>query len=188
MHECKCNCDFGALADDMIRDQIIAKTSSLHIRERLLLETDLTLQKAITIASQIAETAVAEAKAMAPATEATVQVVQRRTNLNPSALPARCGSNSHLDTCSARNANCKQCGKIGHVVTVCRSAASTYNVQEVAVPDLYRFKRCSHSNFFTGPTSNLYCVPSRKRRPVIYHRSACRFWFSSLHTSRAHLQ
>ena len=146
------NCDFGALADDMIRDQIIEKTSSSRIRERRLLETDLTLLKAITMASQI-ETAVAEAKAMASATEATVQVVRGRTNVNPSALRAnmpvnhpkhtaqrktcyRCGSNSHL----ANNAKCaakmKTANNVGNLDTakVCRSAAS--DVQEVAVPDL----------------------------------------------------
>ncbi|KAK0142948.1 Paired box protein Pax-3 [Merluccius polli] len=143
------NCDFGALADDMIRNQIIEKTSSSRIRERRLLETDLTLLKAITMASQI-ETAVAEAKAMASATEATVQVVHGRTNVNPSALRANkhtaqrktcyhCGSNSHLANdpkCAAKNEKRKQCGKFGHFAKVCRSAASTYDVQEVAVPDL----------------------------------------------------
>ena len=149
------NCDFAALAGDMIRDQIVEKTSSSRIRERLLLETDLTLLKAIAMASQI-ETAVAEATAMAPATEAAVQVVRGRTNVSPSALRAkmpvnhpkhtaqrktcyRCGSNSYLANdpkCAAKNENCKQCGKFGHFAKVCRSAASTYNVQEVGVPDL----------------------------------------------------
>lgn len=54
------NCEFGLLADDMLRDKILEKTCSLCIRERLLLETDLSLQKAITIAGEI-ESAVAEA-------------------------------------------------------------------------------------------------------------------------------
>ncbi len=48
------------LADDMIRDQIVEKRYTSRIRERLLLETDLTLQKAIPIAGQI-ESAVAKA-------------------------------------------------------------------------------------------------------------------------------
>lgn len=67
------NCDFGALMGDMIRDQIIEKTCTPHIQERLLLEMDLTLQKAITITGQI-ESAVAEAKAL-ERTEASVKVV-----------------------------------------------------------------------------------------------------------------
>lgn len=63
LRELLVNCDFGTLTDDMIRDQIVEKTCTPRIRERLLLETDLTLQKAITIAGQL-ESAVAEAKAM----------------------------------------------------------------------------------------------------------------------------
>ncbi|KAL1277184.1 hypothetical protein QQF64_023857 [Cirrhinus molitorella] len=73
LRELLVNCDFGALADDMIRDQIVEKTCTPRIRKRLLLETDLTLQKVITIAGQI-ESAVAEAKAMEQ-TETSVKVV-----------------------------------------------------------------------------------------------------------------
>ncbi len=73
LRELLVTCDFGALADDMIRDQIVEKTCTSRIRERLLLETDLTLQKAITITGQI-ESAVAEAKAM-ERTETSVKVV-----------------------------------------------------------------------------------------------------------------
>ena len=34
-------CEFGELADKMIRNQLIEKTDSPHIRERLLLEMEL---------------------------------------------------------------------------------------------------------------------------------------------------
>ncbi|KAI7797371.1 hypothetical protein IRJ41_000339 [Triplophysa rosa] len=73
LRELLVNCDFGMLADDMLRDQIVEKMCTPRIREHLLLETDLTLQKAITIAGQI-ESAVAEAKAMEH-TETSVKVV-----------------------------------------------------------------------------------------------------------------
>ncbi|KAK0142863.1 hypothetical protein N1851_019189 [Merluccius polli] len=156
------NCDFGLLADDMIRDQLIEKTSSSRIRERLLLEADLTLQKAITLASHI-ETAVADAKAIASVSEASVQLVQprgggayqRQTEVNSHATRPqtisdpqrtsqqkacyRCGSTSHLannQKCAAKNSKCNQCGKIGHFAKVCRSTVPTQTVQEVAVPDL----------------------------------------------------
>ncbi|KAF7652085.1 hypothetical protein LDENG_00102040 [Lucifuga dentata] len=61
----------------MIQDQLIEKTNSLRIRERLLLEVPLTLTKAMTMARQI-EPAVAEAKAMCTgAMDSTVHTVQR---------------------------------------------------------------------------------------------------------------
>ncbi len=37
----------------MLRDQLVENVSSHRIRERLLLESELTLEKAITIATQI---------------------------------------------------------------------------------------------------------------------------------------
>lgn len=58
----------------MIRDQLVEKPNSTYIRERLLLEVDLTLKKAVTIGGQI-ETAVAEAKVMSKPADDTVQVI-----------------------------------------------------------------------------------------------------------------
>ena len=47
-------CNFGALTDKMIRDQIIEKITIPRIRECLLMEDDsLTLDKATTLAIQI---------------------------------------------------------------------------------------------------------------------------------------
>lgn len=54
-------CEFGALSKDMIRDQTVAKTSNARIRQSLLLEDTLMLDKALKISAQI-ENAAAEAK------------------------------------------------------------------------------------------------------------------------------
>ena len=78
LRELRVNCDFGALADDMIRDQIIEKTTTPRIRERLLLETNLTLAKAINIASLI-ENALAEAKNMTGGTDTAVQAINTQS-------------------------------------------------------------------------------------------------------------
>ena len=40
-------CDFGAIKDSLIRDQIVVGINDPKLRERLLRETDLTLEKAI---------------------------------------------------------------------------------------------------------------------------------------------
>uniref|UniRef100_A0A8C1RTY5 Uncharacterized protein n=1 Tax=Cyprinus carpio TaxID=7962 RepID=A0A8C1RTY5_CYPCA len=63
LRELAATCEFGAMEDEMIRDQLVEKTNSSRIRERLLLEVPLDLKKAVTVARQI-ETATAEAKAM----------------------------------------------------------------------------------------------------------------------------
>ncbi len=56
-------CKFGALRDELIRDQLIEKTNSARVRERLLMEDDrLTLDKAFTLALQIEEATQCAAK------------------------------------------------------------------------------------------------------------------------------
>ncbi len=57
-------CAFGDMEHEMVRDQIVEKTCMPRIRERLLLEPELTLEKSLTIARQI-EAAVADAKVIA---------------------------------------------------------------------------------------------------------------------------
>lgn len=64
-------CEFGTVADEMIENQLIEKT---NITERLLLESELSLEKAVTIETQI-ETAVAEARIRSLETGGEVQSV-----------------------------------------------------------------------------------------------------------------
>ncbi|XP_070537506.1 uncharacterized protein [Ptychodera flava] len=60
LKELVAQCNFGSLADEMVRDQLIEKTNSTRVRERLLMEPDtLTLEKAVTLAEQI-ESALAD--------------------------------------------------------------------------------------------------------------------------------
>uniref|UniRef100_A0A671K9L0 Paraneoplastic antigen Ma-like C-terminal domain-containing protein n=1 Tax=Sinocyclocheilus anshuiensis TaxID=1608454 RepID=A0A671K9L0_9TELE len=72
LKELAATCEFGTMEEEIIRDELVEKTNSTHIRECLLLEVDLTLKKAVTIAGQI-ENAVAEAKVMSKPADDTVQ-------------------------------------------------------------------------------------------------------------------
>ncbi|CAM5138642.1 unnamed protein product, partial [Eretmochelys imbricata] len=119
----------------------------LCVRERLLLEPQLTLEKAITIATQI-ESATAEAKIMSMDTGGTVQAVtplqksslplqthncKRKTNEKPpnqqiqNTVKAcfRCGSPQYLASYTeypAKVAQYNHCKKIGHFAKLCRSS------------------------------------------------------------------
>ena len=59
----------------MIRDQIVEKTNSSRIRERLLMEEDLTLDRAMAVARRT-EAAIADAKAFAVADTKPVAAIQ----------------------------------------------------------------------------------------------------------------
>ncbi len=65
-------CAFGDKEEEMLLDQIVEKVHSSRIRERLLLEADLTLDKAIQIANQL-ESAMANASEFAKPAELSVQ-------------------------------------------------------------------------------------------------------------------
>ena len=64
LREIAVNCEFSDLSDEMVRDQLVEKKPLIaRIRERMLLEPELALQKALVMAGQI-ESAMAEAKAI----------------------------------------------------------------------------------------------------------------------------
>ncbi|KAL7839056.1 hypothetical protein SRHO_G00257140 [Serrasalmus rhombeus] len=154
LRELAATCEFGAMEEEMIRDQLVEKTSSTRIRERLLLEVPLDLKKAMTIARQI-ETAVAEAKVMMGAADGAVHAVQHSGKLRrghgkgtPLQRPRgvwnnaqgitcyRCGSGQHVATspgCPAKDAMCRSCNKKGHFAKVCRG---TKKVSEVTAPEV----------------------------------------------------
>ncbi|KAI2660383.1 Transposon Ty3-G Gag-Pol polyprotein [Labeo rohita] len=75
-------CDFAATLDEMLRDQLVENVSSHRIRERLLLESELTLDKAITIASQI-EAAGEQAKFLSGNRSVPVQAIHAKPTTPP---------------------------------------------------------------------------------------------------------
>ena len=137
-------CNFGALSDEMIRDQLIEKTNCQRIRERLLMESDdLTLQKAMQIACQV-ESAMQESHLMkenplqfnVKKQENSVQhvdnrkVYKKKTNhiQKMSKIQdkhcSRCGSkqhNSSYSDCPAKGHVCYACGKANHFQKACKS-------------------------------------------------------------------
>ncbi|XP_034056171.1 uncharacterized protein LOC117535746 [Gymnodraco acuticeps] len=145
-------CEFGNAEQDMLRDQIVEKAYSGRIRERLLLEDKLTLDKAIQIANQV-ETAV---RNVAEFSNSEVPVREIRAPTWEQKLPAaskqrkgerkseqarrcyRCDSDKHMANstqCPATNNICKSCGKTGHFAKVCRSEQKR-EVREVVIPEL----------------------------------------------------
>lgn len=52
LRELSIHCNFGDRTDVMIRDQLVEKLSSAHIREHLLLQPQLTLMDAMLLAGQ----------------------------------------------------------------------------------------------------------------------------------------
>ncbi len=146
-------CAFGDMEHEMVRDQIVEKTCMPRIRERLLLEPDLTLEMTLTIARQI-EAAVADAKVIAEGESKQVLLIQKQINsrmqkskqksepredrrIKGQQQGYRCGSTYHLandKSCPAKDCKCRMCGKIGHFSKVCKSSSKSVN--EVSLPEV----------------------------------------------------
>uniref|UniRef100_A0A096M937 CCHC-type domain-containing protein n=1 Tax=Poecilia formosa TaxID=48698 RepID=A0A096M937_POEFO len=156
--ELAATCDFGNMEDQMLRDQLIERVANTRIRDRLLLEPDLTLAKATTLALQT-ESGLRDANVLSDATaasaSASVRAVQKQPKQSrrwdikkkpPDPAPATtqaaanrcscfcCGSFNHLankPSCSAAKMTCNKCGKVGHFSRVCRSTQK--EVHEVVI-------------------------------------------------------
>ncbi|KFD62499.1 hypothetical protein M514_04422 [Trichuris suis] len=133
-------CAFGALDDELVRDQLIESTSYAAIREKLLAVDDLTLEQAISIPRQM-ETAKKEAPCLHGATDSNdINALKVRnqppsparenippkpsTHQSPLEECFRCGSTVYLANaaeCRARNLQCRYCGKVGRLARMCRS-------------------------------------------------------------------
>lgn len=134
----------------MLRDQLIKRVANTRIRGRLLLEPDLTLAKASTLALQI-ESGLRDANVLSNATatvaSAPLRVVQKQPKSScrwdkkkPPDYSVtcqscfRCGPLSHLankPSCPAAKATCNKCSKVRHFSRVCRSAQK--EVREIVI-------------------------------------------------------
>ncbi len=140
-------CNFGALKDSLIRDQIVIGISDKKVKERLLREKDLDLEKAIHIC-QISELAKTQMKTLEQTEGETVdvsvlnkqackkptqgkqggskpknKVPDKSSNDNKKvANPCqRCGHTHDKGKCFAYNKICHRCHKKHHFQSMCRS-------------------------------------------------------------------
>ena len=144
-------CGYGELHDEIIRDRLVVGLCDADLSERLQMDADLTLEKAITAARQ--SEAVKKQQAVVRGAESQATNVdnihihqqqrkhrgegaqqqrrpfpaqQRQKQVSAQKTCSRCWkSPSHgCPQCPAREATCRKCGKKGHYQVVCQSAQS----------------------------------------------------------------
>lgn len=132
LHTMSKTCEFGTLRDSLVRDRIVCGTVDNALRERLLRETGLTLEKCVSMC-RAAETTRAQAKELRRGETAvhTVQKEQKKTKTFTKQRDqkerefkcGKCGGSHKPKSCPAYGKSCNNCGKSNHYAKCCKAAS-----------------------------------------------------------------
>ena len=149
------HCNYGALNNELIRDRIVVGLADIRLSERMQMDKDLTLDKAINMARQSEEIKRQQASLRGDTSANVARSVDRvafkgkqqyqkkpnpkfqkervkHVNSEKSKQCRKCGkSPSHPPSqCPANDVTCRGCGKKGHYQRVCLSSRTVNEVQE----------------------------------------------------------
>ncbi|XP_057679220.1 uncharacterized protein K02A2.6 isoform X2 [Corythoichthys intestinalis] len=160
--KCK-NCEFGVTENDMIREKRVFTVPDVRVKERLLREMDLTLDKAVDIC-RAAEVAKSQLRAMRSAQpEASVEALHKvaassekgRVGMTRQIRPPiksrpqaangdtcrKCGGTHKPRQCPAFGVLCHNCNKKNHYAKVCSSSqkrgATVRGIHDLEVESLF---------------------------------------------------
>ncbi|XP_065888558.1 uncharacterized protein [Dysidea avara] len=115
------HCAFGNYLEEAIRDHIVCGLCNESIQKRLLAEAELTLTKTLDIAKGM-EAADHNVQKLKGAESNSFRVGEVSASTNPC---YRCGSDHHKPKdCRFKEAECRNCKKIGHLAKMCRSGGA----------------------------------------------------------------
>ena len=121
------HCDYhkegwpSAIKTEMIRDKFVFGLNDSNLKERLLRETDISLDKMVILA-QRTESSKQQIKEMTASTMKTVEAISERKPKE--FMCGRCGHTHKPKECPAYGQQCSVCHKLHHFARVCRSKQS----------------------------------------------------------------
>ncbi|XP_042072880.1 uncharacterized protein K02A2.6-like [Haplochromis burtoni] len=155
LHALAEHCNYGPLHDELIRDRIVVGLADTRLSERMQMEKDLDLDKAINMARQSEEIKKqqsalrSETNVMHVNAKTVDRVIQKhdKTKFNmfknktvktqqqyskrQSNKCYKCGGSPHpKPECPANDAKCHLCGKKGHYQRVCRQSKTVQSIEE----------------------------------------------------------
>ncbi|KAL3993481.1 complement component 3 [Sarotherodon galilaeus] len=127
------SCNFGDLRDSMIRDQIVFGTNEKKLREKLLRETELTLESAIKIraAQQENEAVNAVSIKRKPWSKFKNNDNKNKTYDNGMFTCKRCGEKHRPKQCPAYGKKCAKCKGQNHYAKMCLSKKKGQKIHTV---------------------------------------------------------
>ena len=156
LHTLAQHCSYGALHDEMIRDRIVVGLRDKALSEKLQLESDLTLEKAVNQARQ-KELVRQQQEVLRPRGQQAIGSIDRLKFKNstdkkfPSTIQftspkvnptntncGHCGGKPHRrNECPAKDSTCNACKKRGHWKKVCRSTKKVAEVNQQEESELF---------------------------------------------------
>ena len=121
------HCEFEQYLEQVLRDRLVCGIRHDNTQKRLLLESNLSLTKAVDIARSVeaAEKQSTQLKEKGSANASQVLKVQTpktKELCDKQGACIRCGTHGHQTRdCHHKNAKCFKCGKTGHLAKVCKS-------------------------------------------------------------------
>jgi hypothetical protein len=143
-------CEFGSIGESLIKDRLVCGVQETRLRERLLREMDLTLEKAVAIfrASELSRFQVKELEAGTHSGGANTlageidAVKKEREGWKNKSTDQRfvrdcskCGRNHLERKCPAFSRNSQKCGLKGHFASKCHSSQVQKQVQEMGIEE-----------------------------------------------------
>ncbi|XP_046383928.1 uncharacterized protein K02A2.6-like [Ischnura elegans] len=129
-------CEFKTFLDEALRDRLICGLSSELVQRRLIMEPQLTFERACSLGQELVQ-AESQAALLRPAITGASAPNEGICKLDhgpnsgrsrpprsggPRTIPRcwRCGRAHSPDTCTVRTWECRRCGKRGHIAKQCR--------------------------------------------------------------------
>ena len=133
------HCEFGSQSNDMIRDKVVFGIQNQGVKERLLREADLTLEKALDICrtSETTKQQISAMQTTKPAEDEVYRIEKskfqpsRQQHSSASIQCDYCGTKHQPRQCPAYGKTCNRCSKRNHFSSVCKSAPKPIQTLEV---------------------------------------------------------
>ena len=128
-------CEFEVFRDSLIKDGIVLGVRDVHVKDRLLRENALTLERAIEICKAF-EISRQQLKELDTKPNITVNAVKTQSKQKDSGKQVTncrfCGSNHAYGKCPAYGKNCNKCNGKNHFGKVCRKSEKPKAVKAAA--------------------------------------------------------
>ena len=119
------SCDFGDFLEQALRDRFVCGLTNTNMQKRLLTEKNLTLERAISLATAM-EMAVLEPQGSKKPNYKEEEEVNRVGTQRYMGYCFCCGKKGHLvSQCRFRTYRCHKCSKVGHLQAVCPGDKTT---------------------------------------------------------------